>query len=127
MFCFKIRNKKMVVEMESVLFQIYHPHEHERSDKIIKSKIKSVRSGVRFFLKMPQSVRFLSGFSDTFRDTERLLYPKRYGVVVLEVNEFKEDRGVKKTTPDRIRTCGTRFRKPVLYPPELRGQRIIRG
>ncbi len=27
--------------------------------------------------------------------------------------------------PGRTRTCGTRFRKPLLYPPELQARRII--
>ena len=26
------------------------------------------------------------------------------------------------STPDRTRTCDLRFRKPTLYPPELRGR-----
>ena len=30
----------------------------------------------------------------------------------------------KQNTPGRNRTCDTRFRKPVLYPTELRGQTL---
>jgi hypothetical protein len=30
------------------------------------------------------------------------------------------------TTPDRIRTCDLRFRKPTLYPSELRAQHYFR-
>jgi hypothetical protein len=31
---------------------------------------------------------------------------------------------LKVSTPGRTRTCDRRFRKPLLYPPELRGQSI---
>ena len=37
------------------------------------------------------------------------------------------DRRVRINIPDRIRTCDLRFRKPSLYPTELRGRRLRGG
>jgi hypothetical protein len=39
---------------------------------------------------------------------------------MLTAGDLSRD-GVGKTTPDRIRTCDPRFRKPVLYPLSYRG------
>jgi hypothetical protein len=39
-----------------------------------------------------------------------------------ENDENREMRGLRRSAPDRIRTCDLRFRRPTLYPAELRAQ-----
>ena len=57
-----------------------------------------------------EEIRKIEGRMDTCVDTEKIKkdYESR--------NPLKNN-----GAPCMIRTCGPRFRKPVLYPPELRG------
>ena len=47
------------------------------------------------------------------------------GILAEALASKAEDGGRGLSTPGRIRTCDPRFRKPVLYPPELRAHKRL--
>ena len=59
----------------------------------------------------------------TRQDGKREGPPAKLPQVVVAVDSYDHLPSPAKNAPDRIRTCDPRFRKPVLYPTELRAQR----
>src|SRR5690349_21104302 len=59
--------------------------------------------------------------------SKSLSFSRSHSVKRAELCAGPEERNLEIGAPDRIRTCDPWFRKPILYPAELRARRPSRG